>query len=51
MAAFAGSLKALMALPRYGRGDEVAAMVSYLAGPESGFITGANLTIDGGFAA
>ena len=51
MAAFAGSLKALIALPRYGRGDEVAAMVSYLAGPESGFITGANLTIDGGFAA
>ena len=31
-----------MALPRYGRGDEVAAMVSYLAGPESGFITGAS---------
>jgi hypothetical protein len=28
MAAFAGSLKALMALPRYGRGDEVAALES-----------------------
>jgi 3-oxoacyl-[acyl-carrier protein] reductase len=48
---FAESLKALMALPRYGHGDEIAAMVSYLAGPEAGFITGASLTIDGGFAA
>jgi len=49
--AFAESLKALMALPRYGKDDEVAAMVAYLAGPEAGFVTGASLTIDGGFAA
>ncbi|MDY3562622.1 3-oxoacyl-ACP reductase FabG [Gemmata sp. JC673] len=49
--AFAESLKALMALPRYGHVDEVAAMVAYLAGPESGFVTGASLTIDGGFTA
>ena len=49
--AFAESLKALMALPRYGRDDEIAAMVAYLAGPEAGFVTGASLTIDGGFAA
>jgi 3-oxoacyl-[acyl-carrier protein] reductase len=48
---FAESLKSLMALPRYGHGDEVAAMVSYLAGPEAAFVTGASLTIDGGFAA
>lgn len=48
---FAESLKALMALPRYGSGDEIAAMVSYLAGPEAGFVTGASLTIDGGFDA
>lgn len=47
---FAESLKALMALPRYGRAEEIAAMVSYLAGPEAGFVTGACLTIDGGFA-
>jgi len=47
---FAESLKALMALPRYGAADEIAAMVSYLAGPEAGFVTGACLTIDGGFA-
>lgn len=48
---FAESLKDMMAIKRYGRGDEVAAMVSYLAGPEAAFVTGASLTIDGGFAA
>jgi len=48
---FAASLKALMALPRYGHTDEIAAMVAYLAGPEAGFVTGASLTIDGGFTA
>jgi len=48
---FAESLKALMALPRYGHTDEIAGLVSYLAGPEAAFITGASLTIDGGFAA
>jgi 3-oxoacyl-[acyl-carrier protein] reductase len=40
-----------MALPRYGSTDEIAAMVAYLAGPEAGFVTGASLTIDGGFTA
>jgi NAD(P)-dependent dehydrogenase (short-subunit alcohol dehydrogenase family) len=48
---FAGMLKKLMALPRYGHVDEVAAMVAYLAGPEADFVTGASLTIDGGFTA
>lgn len=48
---FAESLKKVMALPRYGHVDEVAAMVAYLAGPEAGFVTGASLTIDGGFTA
>ena len=48
---FAERLKKLMALPRYGSGAEVAAMVAYLAGPEAGFVTGASLTIDGGFTA
>jgi 3-oxoacyl-[acyl-carrier protein] reductase len=47
----AESLKKLMALPRYGHVDEIAAMVAYLAGPEAGFVTGANLMIDGGFSA
>jgi 3-oxoacyl-[acyl-carrier protein] reductase len=48
---FAEMLKKLMALPRYSSGDEIAAMVAYLAGPEAGFVTGASLTIDGGFTA
>jgi 3-oxoacyl-[acyl-carrier protein] reductase len=49
--AFADTLRKLMALPRYGTADEVAAMVAYLASPEAGFVTGASLTIDGGFTA
>ena len=48
---FAESLKGLMAIPRYGKGEEIAGMVAYLASPEAGFVTGASLTIDGGFAA
>lgn len=48
---FADLLRTFMAVPRYGTGDEVASLVAYLAGPESGFITGASLTIDGGFTA
>jgi 3-oxoacyl-[acyl-carrier protein] reductase len=48
---FAETLKSLMALKRYGRADEIAGMVSYLAGPEAGYVTGASLLIDGGFAA
>jgi 3-oxoacyl-[acyl-carrier protein] reductase len=48
---FAGTLKGFMALPRYGHADEVAGLVSYLAGPEGAFITGAGLKIDGGFDA
>ena len=49
--AFADMLRGHMAVPRYGSGDEIAAMVAYLAGPEAGFVTGASLTIDGGFTA
>lgn len=48
---FAAALHGLMAIPRHGRADEVAGMVAYLAGPESAFVTGADLLIDGGFAA
>ncbi|MBX3303343.1 MAG: SDR family oxidoreductase [Nitrospira sp.] len=49
---FAEMLKRqFLALPRYGTADEVAAMVAYLAGPEAGYVTGASLTIDGGFNA
>lgn len=48
---FAEVMLGLMALKRYGKAEEIAGMVSYLAGPEAGYITGANLLIDGGFAA
>ena len=40
--------KAVTALDRYGQVDEVAALVAFVAGPESSYITGANLTVDGG---
>ncbi len=43
--------KAFTALDRYGRVDEVAALVAFVAGPESSYITGANLTVDGGMNA
>jgi 3-oxoacyl-[acyl-carrier protein] reductase len=40
--------KAVTALDRYGDVDEVAALVAFVPGPESSYITGANLTVDGG---
>jgi 3-oxoacyl-[acyl-carrier protein] reductase len=39
---------ALTALSRYGHIEEIAAMVAFVAGPEAAYITGANLTVDGG---
>jgi len=48
---FAAALHGLMAIPRHGKADEIAGMVAYLAGPEAAFVTGADLLIDGGFAA
>src|SRR2546426_5667391 len=36
------------ALKRYGHVDDVAAFVAFVAGPEASYITGANLTVDGG---
>jgi 3-oxoacyl-[acyl-carrier protein] reductase len=43
--------KAATALDRYGHVDEVAALVAFVASPESSYITGANLTVDGGMNA
>jgi 3-oxoacyl-[acyl-carrier protein] reductase len=48
---WAAPQKAATALDRYGRVDEVAALVAFVAGPESSYITGANLTVDGGMNA
>lgn len=39
---------AATALNRYGTVDEVAALVAFVASPEAAYITGANLTVDGG---
>ena len=36
------------ALNRYGHVDDVAALVAFVASPEAAYITGANLTVDGG---
>ena len=46
---YAPSMKTMMAIKRYGTAEEVAGLVAYLSSEESGFITGASLTIDGGF--
>ena len=45
---WAAPQKAATALNRYGSVDDVAALVAFVAGPEASFITGANLTVDGG---
>ncbi|MGG5216608.1 3-oxoacyl-ACP reductase family protein [Rahnella variigena] len=47
----AEGMRSYMALNRYGKDSEIASFVAYLSGPEAGYITGANLTIDGGFGA
>jgi len=45
---WAAGQKAAVPLGRYGHADEVAALVAFVAGPESSYINGANLTVDGG---
>jgi 3-oxoacyl-[acyl-carrier protein] reductase len=39
-----------MALDRFGTVEEIGGLVTYLAGPDAGSVTGANINIDGGFA-
>ncbi|MHA3788392.1 SDR family oxidoreductase [Flavobacterium hauense] len=46
---FADFLRTQLPVGRYAQTSEIAAFVSFLAGPEAGYITGASLNIDGGF--
>jgi 3-oxoacyl-[acyl-carrier protein] reductase len=48
---FAKVLVPFIALGHYGTGDEIASLVAYLASPEASYVTGASLSIDGGFTA
>ena len=45
---WSASQKAAVPLDRYGKAGEVAALVAFVAGPESSYVNGANLTVDGG---
>jgi 3-oxoacyl-[acyl-carrier protein] reductase len=46
---FADAARQVMALGRYGQPRDIASVVSYLAGPEAAYVTGANWNVDGGF--
>jgi 3-oxoacyl-[acyl-carrier protein] reductase len=48
---FATMQKAGTALGRYGRPEEVGALVAFLASKNAGFITGASIAVDGGYSA
>lgn len=40
-----------MAIGRYGKPEEIASVIAYLASPEAAFVTGADIVADGGFTA
>ncbi|MFC6301076.1 SDR family oxidoreductase [Pseudomonas sp. CCM 7893] len=44
-------IKSLIPLGRVGTADDIAGMVAYLASEDAAFVTGASLTIDGGYLA
>jgi 3-oxoacyl-[acyl-carrier protein] reductase len=43
-------LRSRMAVPRYGTPAQIAGLVAYLASEESAFMTGASVTMDGGYS-
>ena len=45
---FAAVAKGMTALGRYGKPEEIAAAVAFLAGPDASYITGTTLDVDGG---
>ncbi|WP_179504926.1 MULTISPECIES: SDR family oxidoreductase [unclassified Sphingomonas] len=47
----AAMMHGFMAIKRHARGDEIAELAAYLAGPHGAMITGSMQTIDGGFGA
>ena len=48
---YSESLKKLMATPRYGRPEDVGALVAFLASPQAGFMSGTVHHVDNGFTA
>ena len=48
---FGDVARAITPLGRYGRAEELAALVAFLAGPEAAYITGAVINFDGGQSA
>ncbi|MFH8294324.1 3-oxoacyl-ACP reductase family protein [Streptomyces sp. NPDC018059] len=48
---YAEGQSAMTALGRFGSPDEVASLVAYLAGDEAAYVTGTELSVDGGHAA
>jgi 3-oxoacyl-[acyl-carrier protein] reductase len=47
----AKSVMSMIPVGHYGHANDIASLVAYLAGPDTGFLTGASLNVDGGLAA